>query len=465
MKKEEETIKTYKELIGIFTKLSNQTDNMFLAEKSKEFVADFTTQLSKYEKKDNVTTTPEETEEEKKVDTTNPTEKEEDEYFNYINNAIRSDANLKEQLDRLTNKVIEDLENPTDELIEVWVRNYKDFVVTNNLNEEYMIKYMLGIFEKYDVNRDYIDHIEELYEQIELETPDLDTEKTEGISTEDKKENTEENKNNSEDKKENTEENKNNSEDEKENTEENKNNPEDEKENTEENKTNPEDEKENTEENKTNPEDKKENTEEKRKKVKIHRYKEKTTERPIKIVSTKKAFLNTGEKLGAGVAAIACLSTPIITPAILVAYMIYKLRKNHNYKNYLLEDFLEKNGYEIDLTTKELYTIDENGNKVVINEEMLEKAEYSHIKKELMEIGAIRSGFIPEDYKKSKLLQTLMKLNPVRKLKELKHKHFEKLKAIHKPIKYTEQQQVKRDLKDLEYYEDEEELKSGMRRL
>ena len=42
---------------------------------------------------------------------------------------------------------------------------------------------------------------------------------------------------------------------------------------------------------------------------------------------------------GAGVAALACLSTPIITPAIIVAYMSYRLMKNHRYKNKNLEKF------------------------------------------------------------------------------------------------------------------------------
>ena len=448
MKKEEETIKVYKELIDIFTKLSNQKDNLFLAEKSKEFVTDFATQVTRYENqiRENSSSIEEQTEEiteEKKVDSENPIETKEDEYFNYINNTIRSDSNLKDQLDRLTNKLIEDLKNPTDELIEVWVRNYKDFVITNYLKEEYMIKYMMGIFEKYDLNRDYINDIEELYEQIELETPDLDSSKKE--DSEEKKENPEDKKENLEDK---------------------IDNPEEKKENQEDKIDNPEDKKENPEDKIDNPEETKENE---RKKVKIHRYAEKKPDRSIKIVSTKKAFLNTGEKLGAGVAAIACLSTPIITPAILVAYMIYKLRKNHNYKNHLLEEFLETNGYDIDPRTKELFTINEKGEKVIITTEMLEKAEYSHIKKELMEIGAIKSGFIPEDYKKSKLLQTLMKLNPVRKLKEMKHNYFEKLKAIYNSPNdsnsYLEQQRVKRDLEELEYYEDEEEIKNGMRGL
>ena len=65
MKKEEETIKVYKELIDIFTKLSNQKDNLFLAEKSKEFVTDFATQVTRYENqiRENSSSSEEQTEE------------------------------------------------------------------------------------------------------------------------------------------------------------------------------------------------------------------------------------------------------------------------------------------------------------------------------------------------------------------------------------------------------------------
>lgn len=473
MDKDIKNIEKYKKLVSYFTRLSKQSDMPFLAETSKQFVVDFVSKLAKYEKKErtvyekmieqvggdktkfvyDVKEAPQNENivvEEPKVDENVVTDSQvslddkESEFISYVTNNVFNDENLKIELGRLEEKLAEDLKNSNAELIEVWVRNYKDFVVRNNLNKDYMVQYMVSIFKKYDKNNDYVNDVEELFESIDLE--ELVEDKQDVIEDEKNNENTVVEKPTSTVE---TVENKENSEEVKDST-----------------------------EIKENSEDLKYNSTETRtsddvdKTASINGANESLSTEPIKIVSTKKSFFNRTEKLGLGVAAIACLSTPFITPAVLVAYMIYKLRKNHKYKNKELEQFLEDNNFTIDTDSGKLRQqtgVDEKGKPVYsdVSEQSVGKAQYEAIKKELIQMGALKSKFIPEEYKKNKFLQILMGLNPVRRIKSIKDKYKKNREEVDSTPDYFEKKDKKQSLWSLakeDIKDFSEEIKSGMRR-
>jgi len=398
----EKQIEKYKNLISYFTAISKKIKNneQFL-KTTKTAIIDFVNQLYILEKKDKVVY-------ERMLETASidknmlieaktdeveiiPEEKENSNYVKYMQENVYNNETIAEGLNRLTEKLIEDLDNPNDTLINVWVKNYKEFVEKNDLEEKYMIEYMKNLFEEKDIDKKYVDVIEEMYQNANAyeELSKEQNEEEKQIEMPKEKETKEIN----EPKVENKPIDENEPKVENKQTDENEpkveNKPTDENEVKEENK--PTDENEVKEESKPNV----------------------ASGEGLKIISTKQTTYSKTEKIGLGVLALACLSTPFITPAVTIGFITHRLFKNYMYRHKRLDQFLEENGLTIN-ENKEL--IDENGQKVT--EETVGKERYEAIKHQLISIGGMKNKLIKTDYKKSKLLQTMMNLNPVKKLKK-----------------------------------------------
>ena len=155
-------ISTYKDLVKYFTNIAKTSKDAYLITFAKDSVKDFVNQLYVIEKgekeiyermleevnieKDklvsidiNENNVPvENNTEDNTIPTENPTEdkgkEEPKDYTEYINNL---DENIKQDLKKLEDKLIEDLKNPNDTLIDTWVKNFKDYVTKNNLEETF----------------------------------------------------------------------------------------------------------------------------------------------------------------------------------------------------------------------------------------------------------------------------------------------------------------------------------------
>lgn len=439
MEKNEKLINTYTDLIKYFSNVTKKSDDKLLIECSKNFVVDFVNKLCKLEQKEkevyekmleeieidkskliydfnkelednNIKQDSDPLKKEDEKQSPNPSDEEnkendlpkddssiEDEMGKYVEEKVYK-TELRLKIKRLEQIIEEDLKNPNDVLIETWIKNYKDFVVENDLEEKYMIQYMKNIFKIYDTDKKYIDKIEEIYKNIDIKKDDKKTDS----KTNDSNEKVEDIGNLKEDGKKTDDSNKKDEE---------------------------------LEEEKEN--DNKDNSEK--------LSEENLENKPIKIVSTKKTTYSKAEKIGLGVLSIACLSTPFITPAVIIAFMTHRLYKNHKYKNSKLMDFLTENGFNI---SKENELIDEETEKP-ITEETIGKVQYQEVKKELLRMGALESKFISEEYKKNKFLSVLMGLNPVKRLKDIKKNIEAKKEAIKNATTYLEEQTIKKGMRGL----------------
>lgn len=80
-------------------------------------------------------------------------------YFNVYRN---KDTELGDEFQKLCLKLQEDLKNPNDLLITVWIQNYLSYIdkYRNILEEENLVKYMKVLFKKYDNNGKYYTNLD-----------------------------------------------------------------------------------------------------------------------------------------------------------------------------------------------------------------------------------------------------------------------------------------------------------------
>jgi len=444
MKNEKEIIEKYNNLVNYLTKVVKNSEDSELVRNSRISATKFINLLYKYEQKDKSVyeqmlseisvDKSELTVEVEKLDNSE-TKKNETSCEEYVNSEILNskDSNLKEEFERLMDKLEEDLKLPNDKLIETWMKNYRDFILNYGLDEKQMIDFMISKFEVYDEENIYsAEELKEMYENIETKTEN-------DIKSE------EENKPNEEEKKE--EENKPSEEE----TKEEENKPSEEEKKEEENKPSEEEKKE--EENKPSEEEKKE---EKNKPSEEETKEENKPDEqivnnkkvvPLKIKSVKKQTLSKTEKLGLTATGLAILSTPAlfsamfttflpITASVGLGYGIYRLIKNRHYNNNTLYNYLKENGFAIDSNNNLIQrTVSEDGKTVekTITEESVGKEQYENIKKNLMKIGAMENKLINIEYMKNKLASLLLKSDTVKNVYN-KYKEHKKNKKIQKTM-------------------------------
>ena len=386
-------ISTYKDLVKYFTNIAKTSKDAYLITFAKDSVKDFVNQLYVIEKgekeiyermleevnieKDklvsidiNENNVPvENNTEDNTIPTENPTEdkgkEEPKDYTEYINNL---DENIKQDLKKLEDKLIEDLKNPNDALIDTWVKNFKDYVTKNNLEEKYMIDFMKNIFINHDKDKKYVDNIEEIYKNGEIKNKENKEPENTETKTDDPK----------------------------------------------------------TPENKE-PE----------------KGEEELGNEPLKIVNRYTPTYSKGEKIGMGVLAIACLSTPFITPAVIVGFMAHRVMKNYKYRNKELINYIKENGFDIDTSKNELVDAE---TRRPITEQEVGKAQYETIRKQLLDIGVRDHKKDNPEYMKNRLLSIFMKSKTVRRIVENSNKKKEQQEKYDNSSSYLERQEIKRGM-------------------
>ncbi len=176
------------------------------------------------------------------------------------------------------------------------------------------------------------------------------------------------------------------------------------------------------------------------------------SDKPLKIVSSKKVQLTRKQKILTGLACVLgtgfVLSSPELIPAFIVpsglalllaplGVKIYKMFKDYRYRNSKLEKFLSENDLEIDKDGK---TIINKETGETITEESLGKEQYNFIKKQLIKIGGMESKLIPIKTMTTKLTSMLLKTTPVKYItkkfneRKSKNEEYEDTIAQNKPV-------------------------------
>ena len=374
-----ENIKIFDDQVKYFVSLYKNVSDEGLKEFAKQTVKDFVDEIIKMDpsKKDAYITILEQVGLSKdSID--DVLSNEQKEAIEYVKKNIYdgNDNKIIEDFNNLFEQLKNDMENPNDKLIETWINNYKDFVISNKFDENIMFNYMEYIFEnQYKYSKD---NLVDIYKNI---GEGKDKSEEEPVKDDEGKDTPEE---------------------EPVKDDEGKDKPEEEPEKDDEGKDKSEEEPEKGDEGKDTPEEEPE---------KGHEGKDKPEE--LKIVSIKKPT-KSNIKNKAISAAVGFLFGGIVFGAPL-AYIIYKVSSKIGEIKYEkdLKTFMKENNLDIKWDNSKIggtvLDVSEEGKANPLSVD-IDKERYDFIKNSLLKIGAIedKEEKIEKNYKENNLAKRLV---------------------------------------------------------